>query len=69
MLFNLFLEVPQISKDRTIIIQIGKKLLRFRNLQEKLEKYCYSCHNRPIIDEFVAVSSMEKTPSQKVNSA
>ena len=35
--FNLFLEISQISKDRTIIIQIGKKLLGFRNLQEKLE--------------------------------
>ena len=34
-----------------------------------LDKYCYSCHNRPIIDEFVAMSSMKKTPSQKVNSA
>ena len=36
--FNLFLEISQISENRTIIIQIGKKLLRFINLQEKLEK-------------------------------
>ena len=36
--FNLFLEVSQIYKIKTIIIQIGKKLWGFRNLQEKLEK-------------------------------
>ena len=36
--FNLFLKVSQISKNRTIIIQIGKNyVLGFTKLQEKLE--------------------------------
>ena len=35
--FNLFLEVSHIGKNRTIRIQTGKKLLGFRNIQEKLE--------------------------------
>ena len=36
--FNLFLEISEISKNRTIMIQIGKKILGFSNLQEKIEK-------------------------------
>jgi len=36
--FNLFLEVSHIKQIRTIKVQIGKKLLGFRNMQEKLEK-------------------------------
>ena len=36
--FNLFLEVSQIKLIRTIIIQIGKKKIGFRNMQEKLVK-------------------------------
>jgi hypothetical protein len=34
----LFLEVSDVSKISTIIIKIGKKILGFRNMQEKLEK-------------------------------
>ena len=34
---KLFLEVSHIQSIRTIGIQIGKKILGFRNLQEKLE--------------------------------
>ena len=34
----MFLKVSQISKNRTIMIQIGKKILGFSNLQEKIEK-------------------------------
>ena len=41
--FNLFLEVSQIKNIITIIIQIEKKTLGFRNLQEKLEKDEYLC--------------------------
>ena len=36
--FNLFLEFSQISKNRTIIIQIGKKILEFRNITGKVKK-------------------------------
>ena len=37
--FNLLLEISQISKNRTIICNADwKKILGFRNLQEKLEK-------------------------------
>ena len=39
--FNLCLEISQISKNRRIITQIGKKLLGLRNLQEKLENSSY----------------------------
>ena len=35
--FNLFLEVSNFSKNRTIFNSNWKKLLGFRNLQEKLE--------------------------------
>ena len=34
--FNLFLEISHILKIRTKGIQIGKKILGFRNMQEKL---------------------------------
>ena len=36
--FNLFLEVSNVLSIRTIKIQIGKKILGFRNMQEKLVK-------------------------------
>ena len=39
--FNLLLEISQIKNIRTIQVQIGKKILGFRNTQEKLEKYLY----------------------------
>ena len=35
----MFLEISDIKQIRTIIIQIGKKVLEFRNMQEKLEKF------------------------------
>ena len=40
--FNSFLEVSQIYYIRTIEIKIVKKMLGFRNLQEKLEKVILS---------------------------
>ena len=39
--FNLFLKVSQISKNRKNRIQIGKKILGFRNMQDKLEKVIF----------------------------
>ena len=48
--FNFFLEISQISKNRTIIIQMGKKVLGFRNLQEKLENVFWylSCEHSTV---------------------
>ena len=49
MFSNLFLDVSQI---RTIIIQIGKNQLRFRNSQEKLENNNSEiCHTTPSTNE------------------
>ena len=39
--FNLFLEVSQIEYIRPIKIQIRKNLMRFKNMQERLEKKCF----------------------------
>ena len=52
MFSNFFLEVSQIQYIRTIIIQIGKKQLGFRNLQEKLENNNSEiCHTTPSTNE------------------
>ena len=42
LLFYLFLEVSHIEWIRTIRIQIGKKILGFRKIQEKLENGIFS---------------------------
>ena len=52
MFSNFFLEVSQIQYIRTIIIQIGKKQLGFRNLHEKLENNNSEiCHTTPSTNE------------------
>ena len=56
------------KKIRTIIIQIGKKLLGFRNLQEKLEKNpCYYSYNKISEKKYWKISAKDCCLSSKMN--